>query len=501
MLERLSILIASPRRLALCAAAWLIGLAWIRPPAIPDEGRYTDIARWMLVGGDWLIPRLNGLPFIQKPPLYFWLEASGLALSNQLGVTGVLVYRWVSLSAALVTVYAVYRFVRARLDENAARWSAIVLVTSPFFFAVAQFASLDMLVNACITCTILFAVEAAETRDRSARHLWLAAYAAAALGILAKGLIGVVIPGMVFVLWTIFTRQPRLMLAAIQVRGLLLLALITVPWFVLVEQRMPGFLRFFFIHNHFERYAESGFNNPRGAWFYLVLVLGGTLPWAVALVPAIRSAFGSAFKRTDQVQRVAVLGLLASFFVVAFFTVPRSKLPGYVLPAVPALALVLGPWCATWKYRRPAVIVAMLLCIALIPAALRSKGLDPGRMASELRTEIAANDRVVFWRRNFLSVPLILQRTRPAEVVDDWSATSAQLEDSWRRELAEGREFEPARATGVLVTPAEFAAGLVTNPARIWVWVHKEDAVAAELTGFEIVARRGEYVVLRRPAR
>jgi len=497
MLERLSTLIGSPRRFAMVAAAWLIGLAWIRPPAVPDEGRYTDIARWVLLGGDWLIPRVNGLPFIQKPPLYFWLEATGLALANEFGVTGVLVYRWVSLAAALTTVYAVYRFVRARLDENAARWSAIVLITSPFFFATAQFASLDMLVSACITCTILFAVRAAETRDRPATRWWLAAYAAAALGVLAKGLIGVVIPGMVFVLWTLFTRQPRLMLAAIQVRGLLLFALITVPWFVLVESRMPGFLRFFFIHNHFERYAESGFNNPRGAWFYFALVLGGTLPWALALVPAIRSAF----KRTDQVRGIALLGLIASLVVVAFFTIPRSKLPGYVLPAVPALALVLGPWCATWKYRRLGVVVAMLLCVVLIPAALRASGLNPGRMASDLRTQVAAADRVVFWTRYFHAVPLLLQRTRPVEVVDDWSATSAQLEDSWRRELAEGRDFEPARATGVLVTPAEFAASLVTNPARVWVWVHKNDMVAAELTGFEVAARRGEYIVLRRPAR
>ena len=501
MLERLSTLIGSPRRFALIVAAWLIGLAWIRPPAVPDEGRYTDIARWVVLGGDWLIPRLNGLPFIQKPPLYFWLEATGLALGNQLGVTGVLVYRWVSLAAALTTVYAVYRFVRARRDENAARWSAIVLVTSPFFFATAQFASLDMLVSACITCTILFAVQAAETRDRAATRWWLAAYAAAALGVLAKGLIGIVIPGLVFVLWTLFTRQPRLMLAAIQVRGLLLLILIAAPWFVLVEQRMPGFLRYFFIHNHFERYAASGFNNPRGVWFYFALVLGGSLPWALGLVPAIRSAFSSAFTVTDQARRIALLGLVASIVVVAFFSVPRSKLPGYVLPSMPALALVLGPWCATWKYRRPAAIVAMLLCVVLIPAALRASGLDPGRMASELRMEVAATDRVVFWTRYFFSVPLILQRTGPVEVVDDWTAGSAQLPDSWRRELAEGRDFDPARATGVLVTPEEFAASLVTNPARVWVWLHEEDASAPELTGFEVAARRGAYVVLRRSAR
>jgi len=492
MFERFTRLIQSPRRFALLATAWLLAFAWIRPFTVPDEGRYTDIARWIVLTGDWLIPRLNGLPFIQKPPLYFWLEAIGIEVAG----TSLLVARWVSLAAALATVYAVYRFVRARFDENAARWAAIVLLTSPYFFAVAQFASLDMLVSACITCTILLAVTAAEAPADRALRLWLAAYAAAALGVLAKGLIGIVIPALVFILWSITTRQPRLILAALKLRGLLVLAVIAVPWFVLVEQHVPGFLRYFFIHNHFERYAEGGFNNPRGVWYYFVLVLGGMLPWTLALFPATRAALA----RTGPAQRVAVLGLLWSIAVVVFFTIPSSKLPGYVLPAAPALAIVLGPWCATWKHRQWFTLLSLVLCIAMVPLALRSSGLDPGRLASALRPQIAAADRVVFWTRYFYSVPVILERTRAVEVVDAWAAPSAQLPDSWRRELAAGREFEPARAPGVLITPAEFAASLATNPARIWVWAHREDARAPQLAGFEVALTRGEYVVLRRAA-
>jgi len=493
MFERFSTLIQSPRRFALLAAAWLLAFAWIRPLTVPDEGRYTDIARWMVLTGDWLIPRINGLPFIQKPPLYFWLEAIGIELAG----TSLLVARWVSLAAAFVTIYAVYRFVRARFDENAARWAAIVLLTSPYFFAVAQFASLDMLVSACITCTILLAIAAAEAPADRALRLWLAAYAAAALGLLAKGLIGIVIPALVFIVWSTITRQPRLILAALKLRGLLVLALIAVPWFVLVEQHVPGFLRYFFIHNHLERYAEGGFNNPRGAWFYFAVVLGGMLPWTLALFPAARAALA----RTGQAQRAGVLGLLWSVAVVVFFTIPSSKLAGYVLPAVPALAIVLGPWCATWKHRQVFTLIGVVLCIALVPLSQRSSGLDPGRLASDLRPQIAATDRVVFWTRYFYSVPVILERTRPVEVVDAWTAPSANLPDSWRRELTAGREFEPARAPGVLITPAEFEASLATNPARVWVWAYREDARAPQLAGFEVALARGEYVVLRRVAR
>jgi 4-amino-4-deoxy-L-arabinose transferase-like glycosyltransferase len=494
MLERFSRLLESRRRFALAAAAWIIGLAWIRPLAVPDEGRYTDIARWMVLSGDWLIPRLNGLPFIQKPPLYFWLEAMGIAV----GGTGVLVCRWVSLAGSLVTAYAVYRFIRPRFDERAARWTVVVLVMSLFFFATAQFASLDMLVSTCITCTILLAVEAAEAqeaREKTARTRWLAAYAIAALGVLAKGLIGIVIPGLVFVLWALATRRPRAILSAIRLDGLVLFALIAVPWFVLVEQRIPGFLRYFFIHNHFERYAETGFNNPRGAWFYFAVVLLGTLPWALTLYPATRAALA----RSGPARDASMLGLIMALVVLGFFSIPTSKLPGYVLPCAPALAILLGPWSATFKYRRGFVLASIVIGLLAIAAALQADGLDPGRLADRLRSTIAPEDRVVFWGRYFFAVPVELDRAKPVEVIDAWDKPSAELPDSWRRELAAGREFEPASAPGVLITRGEFKESLAKNPARVWVWAHKADVHEPELNDLEIALTRGDYVVLRRP--
>jgi 4-amino-4-deoxy-L-arabinose transferase-like glycosyltransferase len=491
--DRLSLALASPRRFALLAVAWTAGLGWIRPLAVPDEGRYTDIARWMGLSGDWLQPRLNGLPFLEKPPLYFWLE--GIII--QIAGAGVLAARVVSLAAALSVIYAVYRFARTRLDEQAARWSAIVLATSPLFFGGAQFANLDMLICACITWTVLLAVEAAEAQGTRARRLWLAAYVAAALGVLAKGLIGIVIPGMVFVAWSLAARRPRWILAAIDLRGMVLLALITVPWFALVENRVPGFLRYFFVHHHFERYAETGFNNPRGVWFFPAVVLGGMLPWAIALVPGLRSALAEPPQR----RRIALFGLTWSLVVVAFFSVPRSKLAGYIFPALPALAILIGPWIARWPHRRLAAATAAAICIAAVPAALLSKELDQGRLASDLRGQIAAADRVVFWNGYFFSVPVILQRTRAVEVVGDWTMPSPQLPDNWRRELTAGKEFEPASAAGVLISPADFRASLSNSPARVWVWVHKAELKKTELSDFEIVRERGEYAVLRQIGR
>ncbi len=499
MSERLSQWLESPRRFALAVGAWLICLAWFRPPAVPDEGRYTDIARWMVLTGDWIIPRLNGLPFIQKPPLYFWLEAIGYAVAGN----HLLVYRWVSIAAALLTAFVIWRFMRARFDAAAARWTVIVLVSSPFFFAVAQFASLDMLVSACIACATLFAVEAVEAAEQGAprgavRRAWLIAYAAAALGLLAKGLHGVALPGMIFVVWALVTRRPRAILSALRLDGLVLFALIAAPWFILVEQRIPGFLRYFFIHNHFERYAESGFNNPKPVWYYALPVLGGTLPWALVLIPAVRAMFARSGAALDALR----LGLVWAITVFVFFSIPQSKLPGYVLPCVPGLAIVLGPWCANFKWRRTFVAVSAAICAIALVLALRAEGLDPGRLATDLRKQIAPADRVVVWRRYYFAVPLLLDRKTAVEAVDAWDKPSSELPDNWRRELTAGREFEPARAAGVLITPAQFKESLVAQPDRnVWVWAHQEDAKDPELAGFQVVASEGEYVVLRRFAR
>ena len=144
----------------------------------------------------------------------------------------------------------------------------------------------------------------------------------------------------------------------------------------------------------------------------------------------------------------------------------------------------------------PAILTILL--IAVIPLALRAKGLDPGRLAAALRPQVQVDDRVVFWGRYFFSVPVILQRTRPVEVVDAWTTPSVNLPDTWRRELAAGREFEPASGAGVLLTPGEFQESLARHPGRVWVWVHQDDAKALQLAGFVAVLARGEYVVLQR---
>jgi len=128
----------SPTQLMIAASIWLAALAWVRPLALPDEGRYTDIARWMAGSGDWLIPRMKGLPFIQKPPLYFWLEAGAI------GSVGASPFaaRLVSLASGVLICVSVFWLVRRFVDEHAAQWSLAALVFNPLLFGGAQYAKL-----------------------------------------------------------------------------------------------------------------------------------------------------------------------------------------------------------------------------------------------------------------------------------------------------------------------------------------------------------------------
>ena len=174
---------------------------------------------------------------------------------------------------------------RRRAGAAIANATVLVLATMPFFFAAAHFANLDMPVAACIALTIVFAADAAlALRDGAPwRRTLVLAWACAALGVLAKGLIGIVLPGLVLVLWLLALRQARTILRLVSPLGVAVFLLIAAPWFIVVQERYPGFARYFFVYQHFERFTAGGFNNPQPWWFYPVVLCGLALPWSLWL--------------------------------------------------------------------------------------------------------------------------------------------------------------------------------------------------------------------------
>jgi 4-amino-4-deoxy-L-arabinose transferase-like glycosyltransferase len=342
-------------RLAVCALlAAILYLCGLGHPALwePDEGRYAEIAREMVVSGDYVTPRDDFELYFEKPPLVYWAEAAAIQIFgvNEFALR---------LPAALFSIGQVVitaALAEAMLDAPAGLLASLVLALSPLFFALARFATLDPGLAFFLTAA-LAAFYAASRRDSFAlppARRWLITSAAMlALGTLAKGPVALFLGVAIVFIWLASERR----LAEIRRMPLVWCAVIycaiVVPWFVLMEVRNPGFLSFFFIHEHLERYVGSN-EHGWGPWFFIPIVVGGTWPW-IFFVPLGWSAMraiddGSESGRAPSERasvsdrRRSAASFLAIWFVVifVFFSIPRSKLGTYILPALPPLAIAAG---------------------------------------------------------------------------------------------------------------------------------------------------------------
>jgi 4-amino-4-deoxy-L-arabinose transferase-like glycosyltransferase len=331
---------------ALVAALWFATLS-LRPLFNPDEGRYAEIPREMLAGGDWVIPHLNGLAYVEKPPLQYWASALSQAVfgQNEFGARF-----YAALSALVALVGAALAATRLWGEEAGVR-TAAMLAGMPLFVLLGQLLTLDMSLTAYMTLALAAFLAAQSAPPRAELGWMLTAWAATALGILTKGIVAAAIPAAVLVLYSLGARDfsPWRRLHAVA-GGALLLA-IAVPWYALAARRDPDFLQFFFIHEHLQRYLTPSADREQPAWFFVPVFLLGSLPWAL---PALR-ALGSGWRRaparptdpsrpTDAARRfdAALFLRLWVLFVLVFFSLSDSKLIPYILPAWPALALLMA---------------------------------------------------------------------------------------------------------------------------------------------------------------
>ena len=465
---------------ALGVAAWLSFSAGLRPLALPDEGRYVGVAWEMLRSGQWLVPTLDGLPFFHKPPLFYWITAASLSL---LGL-GAWPARLASMLGAAVTVLALYALLRRWSDARIARWAVVILATQPLLFGAAQFANLDMLVAGCITATIALVAHAALCLDSgqpAPRWALPAAYAAAALGVLAKGLVGALLPAVIVATWLVLARRTRLIAPLLSLPGALLFAAIALPWFVAMSERFDGFLHSFFVYHHFQRFTQSGFNNEQPFWFYLPVIALLTLPWSAAL-PALWKA-----PPPPDGPRRLLRGLMWvwAIGIVAFFSAPRSKLVGYVLPALPALAALIaeavwsrsGDAARTARRLRGVAALAAVACVAAIVAIALHDKQSTESLGRVLRERRASDDPVFFVGDYFYDLPLHARLAQPVYVVEAWHAPDIAARDNWRRELAEAARFAGAPAQQSLVDRADFAHAVCAHPVS---WVVASARTAAQ---------------------
>jgi 4-amino-4-deoxy-L-arabinose transferase-like glycosyltransferase len=352
---------------------WLgLALLWFLPlnqPHLfdPDEGRYAEIPREMVASGDWVTPRLDAIKYFEKPPLGYWATATAFEMFGQHAWT---VRLWPALSGMLGLLLT-FALGRRLFDQRAALLAVVVQASALLYVAMARIATLDM--GLCFglqlaMTALALLVQPPRAGARTSARLPLLLGVGVALAVLSKGLIGILIPGAVAVLFMLIHRDWRLPLRAQPWWTLAALLLLAAPWFVLVSARNPEFAHFFFIFQHFERYLNSAqFARYQPAWFFLPVLALGFLPWTSLLPQAVLAGWRAARGG----ERASSLLLIWAAFVLLFFSLSQSKLTPYILPMLPPLSLLTGRAIAGLPPRQFAAhLLGVAALAALIAAAV-----------------------------------------------------------------------------------------------------------------------------------
>ncbi len=328
------------RRTDLTFLALLFGTVYLQflgrlPFLEPDEGRYAEIPREMLESGDFITPFLNYVKYFEKPPLIYWLNALSMKLFGQNEFAA----RLPSALCGVLTILFIYHLGRTLFGRRQGMVAALILGSSAGFMIQNRMILTDIPLTFCLTTALGCFILAAREGERRAGLYYHLFYVFAALAVLAKGLIGMVLPGGVIFFHLLLTRRWRLLREMRLPTGLLLFFLVGAPWFLLVSLKNPEFARFFFIHEHFERFLTKVHGRYQPLWFFIPILLVGMLPWSL-LIP---SSFRGIWKGRREAGGESRLYLAIWFILIfLFFSKSNSKLIPYILPVYPAAALLMG---------------------------------------------------------------------------------------------------------------------------------------------------------------
>ncbi len=338
----------------------------------PDEGRYAEIAREMLVSGDFITPRLNFLPYLEKPPLVYWLTA----LSLSVGGLNEWAARFIPALSALGGVMAVYWLTAKLWGPGTAFLAAMVTATSSGYFLLGRLLILDMTLTGFMTWGIALAYLAVRNQQR---HYLPWAYLALGLAVLAKGPVAVVLPALIFLSWFLAQKQGRGVRQLWHPGGALIFAVVVLPWYILVAWRNPDFWNYFFLQEHIQRFLAPRVHAGQPFYFYLGVLVSGFLPWVFLLPWAWRASVSG--RPSPEASRDRLFLLLWFGVIFIFFSLARSKLFPYLLPGLPPLAMLVA-WALSgdeqsgnfdslsWRWSLGVwLLLAWLIFIALIVIA------------------------------------------------------------------------------------------------------------------------------------
>ena len=382
------------RDLALLALALVVVFGFrlgSHPLYNPDEGRYAEVPREMVATGDWVTPHLDGVKYLEKPPLMYWAVAVCLKLFGPSEWSVRAPVALFGLAGGLLT----YAAGRRLFGRAAGLLAAGVLATSLLYFVLARLLIIDMAVSVLISATLFcFILGVQEPPGARRRWLFYGLYAGAALATLAKGLIGFLVPGAVMFLWLLGLNQWRRLRPFFLPSGGAIFLALAAPWHVLAAARNPEWARFYLLYEHWERFFSAGHKRTEPWWFFLPILLLGLFPWVGFLWPALRRRLAGGWARREE-NAVAWFLVIGAGFILVFFSLSESKLAPYILPVFPPLAVLIGAELAAVGAApaagggRGAVGVFSFLCgllaVALGVAVLRPGVLRDAAQALELR--------------------------------------------------------------------------------------------------------------------
>ncbi|MEA3111016.1 MAG: hypothetical protein QOG58_815 [Caballeronia sp.] len=392
-LTRLSLLLL----IAALAVIWFapLGLRHLVPS---DEGRYAEMAREMFVTGDWITPRYNGYKYFEKPPLQTWANALTFAWFG--------IGEWQARLYTALTGFAgvlLIGYTGARVFNGVTGFcAAVVLATSPYWNLMGHFDTLDMGLSFWMQltlCSLLLAQRPNLPAPQIRLWMWLC-WAGMALALLSKGLVGLILPGAVLVLYTLIARDWALWRRLYIGSGLILFLIIAAPWFVLVQIKNPEFLNFFFIVQQFARYLTPEQNRPGAFYYFVPVLIVGFLPWLSVVFQSVRHAL----KVPRQPNGFAPVTLLLvwSAFIFLFFSASHSKLLSYTLPIAPSIALLIAiylPLLTRAQWHKHLTGYAVFLVVAAFGAIFLGRmggGHTPNALYREFQVWVYAALAVAF---------------------------------------------------------------------------------------------------------
>ena len=306
----------------------------------PDEGRYSEIPREMIESSDWIVPKLNGVLYFEKPPLVYWLVAISFKVFGYNEFAG----RFPGAFLGAIGIFLTYFLARRMYGKKCAFYSSLILLTSLEYFFVSRIILLDIPLAFFITLTFSSFYFYLTSEKRS--KFWLILfYIGMALGTLTKGPVAIVLPvGILFVFLLLTSNLKYFISDKTHFAGLAVFSVLTVPWFILVTIREPSFFNFFFIREHVLRFLTNEHNRNEPFYYFFLIILAGFFPWIVYIPFSLKrylKVFPLSVFKDKELNKFLFL-FLWSAGIFGFFSISGSKLVAYIVPIFPAISIMAG---------------------------------------------------------------------------------------------------------------------------------------------------------------